>query len=85
MTEKSAALLVTALSGMIVLAVAIVSGSGLRPYDEQEINAQIDHEDSALCAKFGFDIATEKFRGCMVDLTDLRKRQVDLLGAYAWL
>jgi len=48
MTEKSAALLVTALSGMIVLAVAIVSGSGLRPYDEQEINPSFTEKPAKL-------------------------------------
>jgi hypothetical protein len=84
MTEKSAALLVSVLAGTLVLAAAIVSNSGLRPYDEA-INAQIDQENSALCAKFGFDSATEKFKGCMGDLADLRKRETDLSGAYGWL
>ena len=85
MTQRSAALLVAAMSGTILVAAAIISTSGLRPYDQQEINAQIDNEDSALCAKFGFDNATEKFKGCLLDLADLRKRTLDLLGAYAWL
>jgi hypothetical protein len=49
MTEKSTALLVSALSGMIVVVAAIISNSGLRPYDEQEIDAQIDVR-TALCA-----------------------------------
>jgi len=85
MTQKPAALLVAAMSGTIVVAAAIISTGGLRPYDYQEINAQIDNEDSALCTKFGFDNATEKFKGCLLDLADLRKSTLDLLGAYAWL
>jgi len=83
MTPKPAALLVAAIFGTIVVAAAIISTSGLHPYDYQEVNARINNEDSTLCAKLGFDNATAKFKGCLLDLANLRKR--DLLDAYSWL
>ena len=66
------------------LAVAIPL-SGARPYGEQAIQEQIDHEDSALCDKFGFASRTPKFADCMLDLAGLRQSHLDLLRSYSWL
>ena len=59
--------------------------SGVRPYGEQAILEQIDHEDSALCDKFGFAARTPKFADCMLDLAGLRRSHLDLLRSYSWL
>ena len=69
---------------VFVLAIAIPL-SGARPYGEQAIQEQIDHEDSALCDKFGFATRTPKFADCMLDLADLRQSHLDLLRSYSWL
>jgi hypothetical protein len=66
------------------LAVAIPL-SGARPYGEQAIQEQIDHEDSALCDKFGFESRTPKLADCMLDLAGLRQSHLDLLRSYSWL
>jgi hypothetical protein len=70
----------------VVLAVGVaIHASGMRPYGEQAILQQIDHEDSALCQKFGFLVTTPLFADCMLALADLRQRHVDLLVANSWL
>ena len=69
---------------LVALAVAIPL-SGVRPYGEQAILAQIDREDSTLCDKFGFAARGPKFADCMLDLADLRQSHLDLLRAYSWL
>ena len=69
---------------LVVLAVAIPL-SGVRPYGEQAILEQIDHEDGTLCQKFGFAVSTPESADCMLDLADLRQRHVDLVQSYSWL
>jgi hypothetical protein len=63
----------------------VIPVAGIRPYGEQAILEQIDHEDSALCAKFEFALRTSQFADCMIALADLRQRHVDLLTSYSWL
>ena len=82
MTDRRAALLVTAaVAGCI--AAAIVSTATGRPDIVKAMDDQIEREDSALCAKFGV-AATDKFAGCLADLADLRKRHSDMLASYSW-
>jgi len=80
--------LVTIGSGILAILVALAVAiplSGVRPYGEQAILAQIDREDSTLCDKFGFAARVQKFADCMLDLADLRQSHLDLLRAYSWL
>jgi hypothetical protein len=42
---------------------------------------QVDHEDAALCAKFGFAVGTKEHADCKVDLLDLRHDHEQLLAA----
>ena len=72
------------ISVVLALAVAIPL-SGARPYGEQAILEQIDHEDGTLCQKFGFAVSTPESADCMLDLADLRQRHVDLVQSYSWL
>lgn len=81
-------LCLVAIVGMIaaVLSVGVaVRASGIRPFGEQAILQQIDHEDAALCETFGFAARTPRSTDCMLALTDLRQRHVDLLRSYSWL
>jgi hypothetical protein len=71
--------------GLLIVVGGAVRISGVRPYGEEAILAQIAHEDSALCGKFGIAVATLKFSDCVADLADLRKRHAELLAAYTWL
>lgn len=71
---------------VVVLSLGVViRASGMRPYGEQAILEQIDHEDRAFCAKFGLEIGTLQFADCMIALVNLRQRHVDLLTSYPWL
>lgn len=63
----------------------IILALGTRPYGEQAILQQIDHEDSALCKKLGFTTGTLQSADCMIALADLRRRHVDLLTSHSWL
>ena len=76
---------VIAAIGLLIVVAGAVRISGVRPYGEQAILAQIEHEDGALCGKFGIAVATLKFSDCVADLADLRKRHAELLAAYTWL
>lgn len=80
-----AAIWVTAAVGVLVIVMVSLSVAGTRPYGERAILDQIEHEDSALCSKFGIAPATQKFSDCLIDLADLRQRHVDLLNAWGWL
>ena len=71
--------------GLLIVVGGAIRISGVRPYGEQAILAQIEHEDSALCGKLGIAVATLKFSDCVADLADLRKRHAELLAAYTWL
>ena len=82
MTEKRAALLVVAAVAAFIAAATAFTASG-RSDVVKAMNDQIEREDSALCAKFGF-AATDKFAGCLADLADLRKRHSDMLASYSW-
>ena len=72
-------------SAILIALVVAIPLSGVRPYGEQAILEQIDHEDSALCDKFGFAARTPKFADCMLDLAGLRQSHLDLLRSYSWL
>ena len=71
--------------GLLIVVGGAVRISGVRPYGEEAILAQIEHEDSALCGRFGIAVATLKFSDCVADLADLRKRHAELLAAYTSL
>ena len=71
--------------GLLIVIGGAVHISGVRPYGEQEILAQIEREDRTLCDKFGIANAAPKFSDCLIDLADLRRRHVELLAAYVWL
>ena len=63
------------IASLIVVAFALAVAiplSGARPYGEQAIQEQIDHEDSALCDKFGFAARTPKFADCMLAISTRR-------------
>ncbi len=77
--------LVTIGSATLIALIVAIPLSGVRPYGEQSIPEQIDHEDSALCDKFGFAAMTPKFADCMLDLAGLRQSHLDLLRSYSWL
>ena len=77
--------LVTIGSAILIALVVAIPLSGVRPYGEQAILEQIDHEDSTLCDKFGFAARTPRFADCMLDLADLRQNHLDLLRSYSWL
>jgi hypothetical protein len=84
--QRNAAVIWTiAAIGLLIVVGGAVRISGLHLYGEQAILAQIDHEDSALCSKFGIAAATKKFSDCLADLADLRHRHAELLAAYGWL
>ena len=72
-------------ASVILVAMAALSASGMRPYGEHAIVDQIDQEDSALCSKFGLATATPKFSDCLIDLAALRQRHVDMLTGWGWL
>ena len=70
----------------VVLSLGVaIRASGMRPYGEEAILQQIDHEDAALCQKFGFRVTAPQFVDCMLALADLRQRHVELLVANSWL
>ena len=76
--SQPAALVLTAI-GSVALVCIVISATGMRPFGEAEMQEQIEREDSALCGKFGMQVATEKFVGCMSDLADLRTRHVKMV------
>lgn len=83
--RNAAVIWAVAAIGLLIAVGSAIRISGVRPYGEQAILAQIEHEDSALCGKFGIAVATLKFSDCVADLADLRKRHAELLAAYTWL
>ncbi len=70
----------------LVVAVAIAGAAvpwllGYAPYGQQAIDQQIDPEDGALCAKFGFAPRTQiQHSDCKAALADLRHRPSALLA-----
>ena len=76
------------LTALIFIVAAVLSlgvvlpAAGIRPYGEQAILEQIDHEDTALCGRLGLVIRTSQFADCMIMLADLRQQHVDLLTSY---
>ena len=76
------------LTALIFIVAAVLSlgvvlpAAGIRPYGEQAILEQIDHEDTALCGRLGLAIRTSQFADCMIMLADLRQQHVDLLTSY---
>ncbi len=84
MQEKNALKLVVAAAGAVLVLAAIIPSAGVRPYGEQALLAQIDTDNAALCGKFGFGAATPQLADCMRDLTDLRRRHVELLADNSW-
>jgi hypothetical protein len=84
-TATTAVIGIIAGVGVFIIVMAVLSASGMRPFGEQTILEQIDHEDSALCSKFGIAAATPKFSDCLIDLAALRQRHVDMLTGWGWL
>ena len=82
--QHPASILIALGIAAVSLAIAIPA-SGVRPYGEQAILEQIDHEDGALCGRFGIAIRTPQFADCMIALADLRQRHVELLTSNPWL
>ena len=76
--------IISAIAVVLALSIAI-QVSGARPYGEQAILEQIEHEDGALCGRFGLAIRTPQFADCMIALADLRQRHVELLTSNPWL
>ncbi len=72
------------IAAVLSLGVA-VRVSGMRPYGEEAILAQIDREDAMLCGKFGFFPRTPQYADCLLALVDLRQRHVDFLISHSWL
>ena len=62
-----------------------IKALGIRPYGEQAILEQIDHEDGVLCERFGIAAKTPQSVDCILALAELRQRHVDLLVSYSWL
>jgi hypothetical protein len=85
-TERRLGLSAIALMITAVLTLGLVIRAfGIRPYGEGAILQQINHEDSALCQKFGFVVTTPELADCVLALAELRRRHVDSLVAYSWL
>jgi hypothetical protein len=51
-------------------------------YGQQDIAAQIERDDSALCNKFGFARGTPRAGECVADLAELRRRHERLIAPY---
>jgi hypothetical protein len=84
--EKAAITLVGLIAGAALVAAAVISSTdSIRPYGEQAILAQIEQEDTSLCAKLGVAAATPQFDVCVRDLADLRQHHLDLLRSHFWL
>jgi hypothetical protein len=83
--RNAAAIWIVMAIGLLGVIAGAIRTSGLRPYGEQAILAQIEREDGALCGKFGIAVTTPTFSDCLTDLADLRRRHVELLTAYGWL
>ena len=48
---------------------------------DQEFAAQIEEEDTALCASFGFAPGSRRAGDCAAELADLRRRHEKLLAS----
>ena len=68
--------------GAVVIACVVINVSGMRPFGEAEMLAQIEQEDSSLCKKFGIPAETQTFSDCMADLASLRNRHLQLVASY---
>ena len=73
-------------SVLIALVVAVVVAGAVVPWllsytshGQRTIDQQIDPEDGALCAKFGFAPGPDSPSDCKAALADLRRRQTQLL------
>jgi hypothetical protein len=67
----------------VVVAIAAAAAPvllGYAPYGQQAIDQQIDREDGALCAKFGFPAGANQFSDCKAALADLRHRHEALMA-----
>jgi hypothetical protein len=84
-SSTTAVIRIIAAAGAFIIMIAAFSASGMRPFGEQTILEQIDHEDSDLCVRFGIALATPKFSDCLIDLADMRQRHVDMLTGWGWL
>ena len=65
-----------------LIACVIISVAGMRPPGEAEMLKQIELENSYLCGKFGMQAGTRKFQDCMSELTDLRRRHMEMVAYY---
>ena len=52
---------------------------GARPFGQQAIDQQIDHEDGTLCERFGFASGGNQHDDCKAALADLRHQHEFLL------
>lgn len=50
-------------------------------YTEKQIAAQIQRDDEALCAKFGFAAGIQKAAECDADLADLRRQHEKIIAS----
>jgi hypothetical protein len=66
----------------VLIACTLISVIGMRPPGEAEMLKKIKLEDSYLCEKFGLQAETRRFWDCMLDLSDLRKRHMEMVAAY---
>ena len=63
------------------LAVSIPSWRALVAEREHAVAQQIDYENEALCARFGFAVGTDKHFACKLDLLALRRSHENMLAA----
>ena len=66
---------------VLSLAVSLAFWRGVSIETELTVTTQVDYENAALCAKFGFARGTDEHAACKLDLLDLRRRHEELLAA----
>ena len=70
---------IVAVIALLCCAVSAAFWWGVFTETEQTLARQVDYEDAALCAKFGFAVSTAEHDACKIDLLDLRHRHADLM------
>jgi hypothetical protein len=67
--------------GALCLALSIPFWHAVIADSQHAMAQQIDYEDTALCARFGFAAGTDKHFACKLDLRDLRRSHERMLDA----
>jgi hypothetical protein len=66
---------------VLLVGISIQFWRAVEASEEQMVVQQVDFEDSALCAKFGFVTGTANYTSCKLDLLDLRRSDERLVAA----